>query len=201
MDKEKITQELVDFVEGRVSFEVFWDKYESGKDYKKLLDDKKPNEKFTYQKGKTINQCLSFYLPSTALGKMAHHSYIVRYLEFYNVLISPTAKYKDDYKYRQAIQPSYVSIEDEEYLNSIIASAPSELTEAQQKKWLKEKIKSLFRYDKSPPRWIQDPEWPIVNGKPLVFRSQTKNDPNDERIWYTFYDSDTGEEVKIMQFY
>jgi len=201
MDKRAIIQEFVDFVEGRMSFEEFWNRYETKEQYKKILNDKKPNEKYLYQKDKTINDCLGFYALSSPRKKMGFHSYILRYLEHYNISFTPTTQYEDEYKFRIEIQPSYVLIEDEEYLKEIISSAPDGLTAAQRKKWLREHIKGLFRYEKSPPRWIQDPEWPIVQGKPLVFRGQTKSEANDERVWYMFYDADTGEETVVMQFY
>jgi uncharacterized protein YwqG len=38
--------------------------------------------------------------------------------------------------------------------------------------WLKEKIKTDFRYLKKQPKWLQSPEWPIGNGKPMVFLGQ-----------------------------
>jgi len=201
MDKKTIIQEFVNFVEGRMSFEIFWQNYLTNKGYKKLLDDKKPNENTVYGKNDTINQSMSFHKWETAFGKLNAHNYIVRYLQYYNIACVPTTTYRENYKFRQAIQPSYISIEDEDYLNTIISTAPTDLSQTQQKKWLKERIKELFRYDKSPPRWIQDPEWPIINGKPLVFKGQTKDDPSDERVWYIFYDPDTLEETRIMQFY
>ena len=36
-------QEFIEFVEGRMPFNEFRRNYETNKDYKKLLDDKKPN--------------------------------------------------------------------------------------------------------------------------------------------------------------
>jgi len=194
-------QEFIEFVEGRMPFNEFRRNYETNKDYKKLLDDKKPNEKDTYRKNDTINQSLHYYKWSTTLGKLGVQHYITRYLQYYNVSVSPTAIYDDELQFMADIQPSYVNIEDEDFLNAIIASVPEELTKSQQKKWLKEKIKSLFVYDVKPPRWIQDPEWPIVNGKPLVFKSQTRERKDDERVWYTFYDPTTGEETTVSQFY
>ena len=202
MDKKATIQEFVDFVEGRMSFEEFWRNYETNLDYYRLLDDKRPNENFPYYKNDTICKCFTFYKnPLSSLGKSGIHHYVVRYLQYYNIPHIPTTKYRDDHRFRLDIQPSYVSIEDEEFLKPIIASTPEGLSSAQKKKWLKEKIKILFRYDKSPPRWVQWPEWPIVNGKPLVFKSQTKTTLADERVWYTFYDLDTKEEIVIEQFY
>ena len=67
--------------------------------------------------------------------------------------------------------------------------------------WGKARIKELFKYDKTYPRWIQYPEWPIVNGKPLVFSHQKKAGKGDERVYYYFYDPDTKKETAITQMY
>lgn len=201
MDKNTIIKEFVDFVEGRMAFGTFQKNYETNPDYFKILDDDKPNEKFVYQKGKTLNQCLQIYKWSTVLGRLSVHSYIVRYLTYYNIPIKPTSHYLDERKFRIDVQPSYVSIDDEDFFNSIVALIPIELTTTQKKKWLKEKIKSLFKCDDKPPRWIQDPEWPIIDGKPLVFKRQTKELKNDERVYYTFYNTETGKETVVMQSY
>ncbi len=201
MNKEKVINELIEFVEGRMSFKEFQQNYETNKDYYKLLEDVKPNDDFQYQKNKSINQCLKFYKWSTALGKNVVHSYIVRYLKYYNFEIQPTEEYLDKFKFISEIQPSYVDIEDEEFLNKIIEETPKEISKTNQKKWLKDRIRSIFRYDSKPPRWIQDPEWPIVNGTPLVFKGQTKEKKDDERVYYYFYNPDTKEEKVIIQFY
>jgi len=201
MNKEKVINELIEFVEGRMSFKEFQQNYETNKDYFKLLEDTKPNDSFQYQKNKSINQCLKFYKWSTALGQNVVHSYIVRYLKYYHFKIQPTEEYHNKVKFISDIQPSYVSIEDEEFLNKIIGEAPKDISKTNQKKWLKDRIRNIFRYDSNPPKWIQDPEWPIVDGKPLVFKGQTKQKIDDERVYYTFYNPETKEEKVIVQFY
>ncbi len=201
MNKEKIIKELIDFVEGRMSFKEFQQNYETNKDYFMLLEDTKPNDDYQYQIDKTINQCLKYYKWSTALGQNVVHAYIVRYLEYYDFKIQPTKKYQDKVNFMSQIQPSYVCIEDEAFLNKIIEEAPKDISKTMQKKWLKNRIKSIFRYDNKPPKWIQDPEWPIIDGKPLVFKSQTKEKIDDERVYYTFYNPETKEEKVIIQFY
>ena len=39
-------------------------------------------------------------------------------------------------------------------------------------KILKAKINEIFRYDKNPPEWIQEPDWQCRNGKPMIFKEQ-----------------------------
>lgn len=59
-------------------------------------------------------------------------------------------------------------------LKPLIESIPKDLSKTKRVAMGKEKIRALFRYDKSYPRWIQGAEWPIVNGKPLVFSHQER---------------------------
>jgi hypothetical protein len=69
----------------------------------------------------------------------------------------------------------------------------------EQYKILKQKIKETFLYEKVPPRFIQDGEWPMdKNNKPLVFRSQKEV---CEEVFYTFVNPDTGEEVITKDLY
>lgn len=205
MDKDKknaIIQEFVAFVEGRMPFDEFQRNYEANPGYKKLLDDKKPGKKYSAWRNRTINESMALYNWLTTDGKLVVHRSIMFFLQYYKIPVNPTQKYQNEAQYLVDIQPSYTDIEDEDFLNAIIASAPGGLTKSEKKKWLKEKIKSLFKYDKRPPRWIQGPEWPITNGKPLVFKGQTKEIPGEiEEIWYTFYDPETKEETVISQFY
>lgn len=111
-------------------------------------------------------------------------------------------KYEDDYQYLMAIQPSWLDIADDQGIfDRIIAGVPKDLSKTKQIAWGKARIKELFRYDKTYPRWIQSPEWPIVNGKPLVFSHQSKERKDDERIYYYFYDPETKEQTVVEQMY
>ncbi|WP_338509919.1 hypothetical protein VRC22_24385 [Pseudomonas poae] len=58
--------------------------------------------------------------------------------------------------------------------------------------WLKEKIKTDFRCHKTQPKWLQGPEWPIENGKPMVFVGQLDISElsHDSAQAYLFFDDD-----------
>lgn len=111
-------------------------------------------------------------------------------------------KYDDDYDYTLGIQPSWLDINDEYGIfDKIIEEVPKDLSKAKRIAYGKNRLKELFKYDKTYPRWVQAPEWPIVNGKPLVFSHQSKGKKDDERVYYYFYDPDTKEETIVMQMY
>ncbi len=126
-----------------------------------------------------------------------------RFLKWFKVPYNNSfTKYKNDYDLLLDMQPSWLDCDDDQgILDKIIAELPKDLSRTKQIAWGKAKIKELFRYDKTYPRWIQSPEWPIVNGKPLVFSHQRKAGKDDERTFYYFYDPDTKEETVITQMY
>ena len=109
---------------------------------------------------------------------------------------------REEYKMLLDIQPSWLDIEDDQGIfDKLLKEIPKDISKTQEIKFGKERIKELFRYDKTYPRWVQSPEWPIINGKPLVFSNQKKDKKNDERVYYYFYNPDTNEQVVIEQFY
>lgn len=109
-------------------------------------------------------------------------------------------KYSHNYDFLLDIQPTWLDIDDDCILHQILDEIPKTLSKTQRVKLGKEKVKELFKYDKTYPRWIQNPEWPIAHGKPLVFSHQEKVKGDDCHNYYYFYDEDTKEETIIEQF-
>lgn len=198
MRKEELIKELIDFVEGKIDIKVFYENYTKGK-YNVLFDVYfEQSIKFRKQ---TVNNFLKLFGIKTAEHRCAFFNGVKTYLYYEGYSYTPTNKYQKDLDYIIDIQPSYVSIEDDEILNKYINEAPEGLKKTEKKKWIKNRIKQDFKYDKSPPRWVQDPEWPIVDGVPLVFKKQSKMTLEDERVFYTFYHPETKEETIVIQFY
>lgn len=107
----------------------------------------------------------------------------------------------------QSCLPSYATL-DEHLQTYIIQSILPKikalnLPKNEEKSLLKEEIIQLFPYDRKPPKWIDNSEWPIVNGKPLYFLGQlqpsTKDFPEHKTIFYVFLNMDSFETVTIFQ--
>ncbi|MBT2371589.1 hypothetical protein [Pseudomonas fluorescens] len=79
-------------------------------------------------------------------------------------------KYEDLFNLTLKVQPKWLSLPSD-YLSMLIEEQKN-LSPKELQSWLKEKIKSDFRYLKTPPKWLQSPEWPIEGGKPMVFLGQ-----------------------------
>ena len=81
----------------------------------------------------------------------------------------------------------------------IIDKAPEELNEKDKKKWIKQRIKETFKYEKKPPEFAQEGVWPQdEDGNFLVFRKQKQK---GELVTYTFVNPKTKEEVEFQELY
>ena len=197
----KAIQIMKDFVEGRMSIQDF-----------KVQFDKNPIIKNTfaiYPNRPCKTECGYDYIPymekkdiNTRGGALCWQGFIEEFLKLNNYPCTPTEEYSQRFIFLLQIQPGWLDIIDETFLNEqIISKMPVGLTEPKQIKWCKDRIKELFRYDARPPRWVQSSEWPIVNSKPLVFKGQSKTQKDDERVYFYFYDPDTGVEETVTQMY
>ena len=93
--------------------------------------------------------------------------------------------------------PQYVDgyeVQESGILDRILDELPQGLSKAKRVKAFKDRIKQEFHLDgKHYPHWVQNPEWPMSNGKPMKFVKTTTKVKNE---WYQhhFVDVDTGEE-------
>jgi hypothetical protein len=92
-----------------------------------------------------------------------------------------------------------------EFIEKKILPAASNLSEGQMKKAIKERLNEHFRYVDKPPRWIQNPDWPICEDRPLVFVGQLEIDApehfHDKGAAYLFFDPTKGDFRTVTQFH
>lgn len=199
MNNDILIKELIDFVEGKKDINFFYSQLISGR-YDKLLNVYIGDKIRMYGKN-TVLESLKLCGIKTSHARYGFWHAIEAFLFYEGLKFEPSKKYKEEWYYKVDIQPSYVNIEDDELLNKYINEAPKGLNKTETKKWIKNRIKQDFKYDKTPPRWVQDPEWPIIDGVPFVFKKQSKITLEDERVYYTFYHPQTQEEIIVIQFY
>ena len=96
------------------------------------------------------------------------------------------------------IQPKYVDIKDPKFWNGILDKCPSFPTKKEKIAYLKKYVQELFKYDTFTPKWIQPPEWPIENNKPLMF---VKQEEIEDGFKYTFFNEETKNIKIVEQFY
>ena len=97
------------------------------------------------------------------------------------------------------VVPDWLSDDAMTYVKEeIIQKAPKELSEAQRKKWIKNKIKETFKYEKRPPEFAQEGIWPQdEEGNYLIFVKQKEN---GDKVTYKFKNPKTKEEVEVFEY-
>ena len=203
---KKNLQPILDYVEGRMSATEFQHLFETDKTLQNTL--KKRMRQYSCYREYGYNLYNMFKNDydyknrnwDTISCRSALQGELTRLLDEYGISYKEYKKYDQEYYFLLDIQPSWVDCRDDSILVPLIESIPNNLSKTKRIAMGKEKIRALFRYDKTYPRWIQEAEWPIVNGKPLVFSHQERIKGDDWHVLYYFYDPDTKEQTVVEQF-
>ena len=197
---------IVDYVEGRLSVVDFQKMFNEDRSLRNTLN--QPMDK-KYGFVKNYDFILADMLDkdpiyadrnwNTITLRRRVQAVLVAFLENFGVKFTLYSIYKEEFTLLLSIQPSWLRVQDDT-LDSIVYEIPKDLSKTKQIAWGKQRVKELFKYDKSYPRWIQEAEWPIVNGKPLVFSHQERIKGDDWHVLYYFYDPDTKEQTVVEQF-
>ena len=204
--KLKKYQPIVDYVEGELSVVDFQDMFNQNHSLRKTLN-QPMDKKWTFLKDYDYNlfnmltQDWSFANRNwnTITIREMLQEVLTAFLDNFGIKYILYKKYLEDHHLLLDIQPSWLDVVDDT-LDSIVYEIPKDLSKTKQIAWGKQCVKELFRYDKTYPRWIQGAEWPIVNGKPLVFSHQERIKGDDYHVLYYFYDPDTNEQTVVEQF-
>lgn len=214
--KEKLALQIfLSFATGELSTEDFWAKYTTDEALRNaLIKDRKRNKlyKWVSSDGSILyskfDDTICAINPDTLLETIDINSLENRYQLFVVVnryLIERKINLSDselnsdvkEYLFLQKMLPSWVGVKDISFLQNLVASAPKQLTASQKLEWGKSRVKELFKYTDKKPNWIQEPDWPIVDGQPLIFSHQETAQEGFEK--YIFYDERTNKEVIIEQ--
>lgn len=197
---------IVDYVEGRLSVVDFQKMFNEDSSLRKTLS-QQIGMKYEFVKNfgyKIYNMLIQDQdFADRNWDTIKHRRWLqiilMLYLDNFSIPYSIYNKYEEDSSMLIDIQPSWLYVLDDS-LDHIVYEIPKDLSKTKQIAWGKQRVKELFKYDKSYPRWIQEAEWPIVNGKPLVFSHQERIKGDDWHVLYYFYDPDTKEQTVVEQF-
>ena len=105
-------------------------------------------------------------------------------------------KYEKISKIKSKVQPKWLDI-DMKLFGELLKEAGG-MDEKHLISWIKNKILEKYRYENKPPKWIQNPEWPIEGIHPLKFIDQTEIKNKHDIEWeYKFLNESTGD-IKII---
>lgn len=109
-------------------------------------------------------------------------------------------QYSNDMDVLCDIQPPWFYATDS-CMDFLVYKMPQNLSKEERIEWCKPRLKRLFKCDKEYPQWVNQLEWPIVNGKPLVFSHQETISDVRDFTYYYFYDPETNDQTVVEQFY
>jgi hypothetical protein len=102
------------------------------------------------------------------------------------------------------------SLESEAFFRVLLAGYSGDPNPSEVTAWLEKEVSQHFVAIAERPRWIQNPEWPLVNGKPLVFAGQidievqpgypSANFFHDDTSFYVFFGQKIQPVVVIQQY-
>jgi hypothetical protein len=141
----------------------------------------------------------------TSLGGLVNSEGIIeQFLRQADVPCQPVKRYGNLYSLMLTAMPSYADPPIEFIIEKILP-ADDTLSDAAKKKLIKQRAKELFRYTDKPPRWIQGADWPIRDGRPLVFVGQIAIDApelfHDKGTVYVFFEPGGRGFETVAQFY
>ena len=141
----------------------------------------------------------------TSLGGLVNSEGIIEdFLQKAEVGCRPAKRFGSLYSLILKAVPEYLDPPLEFLIEKVVPSDGG-LSDTQKKKVIKERLKEYFKYLDKPPKWIQSPDWPIRDGKPLVFVGQLSIDApdlfHDKGAAYLFYDPDKGDFETVAQFH
>lgn len=190
---------VLDFVEGRLSPLDFVEHFRSNPRFQNLLENDPHRPAHTYIGAGTYTflESCDFDEPGGILNAQAALS---EYLERNHINHTPTSQYSDFYDVLISAYPPWLS-PDTKYLQQYVLPSRSGREGDDLKQWLQDELSKRFRYMSSLPDWIQNPEWPISNGRPLVFLGQLDIEEyfHDIAAAYIFHDPVSGNCETIIQ--
>ncbi|SDJ15634.1 hypothetical protein [Chryseobacterium jejuense] len=197
-------QFLKDFVEGNISSQDFEQQLYTNSALEKLLSDSSINWKGSYLQDTSPFLYLAEQNYKDPAGLLNAQGTIRLFLDKKGVKVTETSKHSDDDNLLLSTSPNYIDA-DLSFIEKHILPEDKSLSKSEQKQYIKQRYIELFRYQTKPPKWIQNPEWPIQNNSPLFFLGQIEIKRSDlfhdDGTIYLFIDSKTGVIETIKQFY
>jgi hypothetical protein len=194
---------ILDFVEGRLEVEEFDRALRKDTKLKTFLTDTHLDWSNTYIKTTPYEYLCTLNLKSP-VGALNAHGVVSLLLDHLGERYTPTLVYQDFFDLILAAQPKWLDV-DPLFIKKHVLPEAGDLKGTALKKWLREKLKALFRYASKPPKWIQNPAWPLRENTPMVFLGEVKLRASeffhDDGAAYVFYDPVSGKTETVIQLF
>lgn len=217
-------QIVLDFIEGKVSYDDFLDEWnrnpEIGLWLDQLIDlraEPKPEWKALPHPGTRIaihkyfnGSFLAYFNNNQNPVTQYKHPKCLEVNSVFTAIVAivvvaypnivPTTIYNDEYDfYCDTIGDTLGGPEVDSLIEELLARFPRSMGKTKRKKEAKAAIRELFHLEGNRrPRWAQEPEWPMGLHSPMAYVSQKRD---GDLVCFTFRDVDTGEVRIVEQFY
>ena len=197
--RDSALETVLGFVEGRLDGPEFEAFLQTDPAAERLLEDDPDLPRNTFVGASVFIYLLELDLRDPG-DVLSAQGVLSDWLERHSVKHTPAPEPSELYKILLSAQPRWLDV-DAKWLMDEVVSKSGGLTGKALKKWLSEELLARFRFVSEPPKWIQNPQWPVGPNGPLVFLGQlTVTDYfHDEAAIYVFHDPTTDEYETITQ--
>jgi hypothetical protein len=149
-----------------------------------------------------VNYLLNRYGYGDSIGdKLNIYGYLQKITLWIYPNVTCTKKYNDEYSLVINTTPDYIDGKDvRPFIEKIISDTEDIRPKSARVKMIKKQIYESFHLadQVKKPRWIQDPEWPLMGGRPMLFVSQKRD---GEKVVFIFKDVLSDRTVNVIQYY
>lgn len=196
---------LKGFVEGKISGPELEFALSENSGLETLLSDDSLNWTGTYISDTTPFLYLVELNLKTIVGCYNAQGLIQLFLTKKDISFAVYKVYEERYSLILETQPKYIDADLVFVEKYILPAAEGLKVKAEIKQAIKERFKALFRYHTKPPRWIQNAQWIIKEGKPLFFLRQFEIKDcqlfRENGFAYLFVNEENGAIETVSQFY
>ncbi len=214
---------IIDFLEGRVSFDEFWKEWTTKPELQQWLDhvanlkNDLPNEWLEDKAYCGIRRAIHIHYNGSAstflnsgpfpdpkvpksLSVSAKYNALAAVIKLAYPDIKTISTYEEEASYFYGSVSDYYDGEEViPYIEDLLSLFSTSLGKTKRIKAAKKALKDAFHVEgRNYPRWVQEPEWPMGKNSPMKFERQEKQ---GELVKFFFVDVDTGEEKVVEQLY
>lgn len=200
MKKSEALELIKNFVEGKLDINKFKDICLYNQEFRQQIKDCQ-----NMNIGKQYNYEILKMLDSANWQNFSQQNKIHLIFLFYLVDnnirdFNETETYLQKARFYSDLIPDWLSDDAMTYVDEeIIEKAPENLSDKDKKKWIKQRIKETFRYEKKPPEFAQEGVWPRdEDGNFLVFRKQKEK---GDLVTYIFVNPKTKQEIECEEIF
>lgn len=208
-------QKVIDYLEGKLEYEAFQKMLDTDPGLTEWLQsiapegmtcNTVPDKEKNYETNEVpydihlVLKTVLYYSPKGSIGyKLDLQDYIKHLISAafpdHQVVLDP--KPREVNRLMLDACPEYIGgkeVTDSGILERILAETSEDWSKTKKIKYIRDRIKEEFHIEgKAHPNWIQGPEWPVYNGRPMKY---VKTIVKSKYEWYEhhFIDPETGEE-------